>query len=97
MLQYAVPNAPQAFQRPPSVFADPPSRSPNAAHHHENNFAQNHSLSQSHNDDYYHQQSFSSTAESNASGTGLTALASLAANAPAATVKPASNSGDRSV
>ncbi|KAF2161156.1 hypothetical protein M409DRAFT_28484 [Zasmidium cellare ATCC 36951] len=94
MLQYAVPNAPQAFQRPPSVFADPPSRSSNTAHHHENNFAQNHSLGQSHNDDYYHQQSFSSTAESNASGTGLTALASLAANAPAATVKPASNSGD---
>lgn len=94
MLQYAVPNAPQPFQRPPSVFADPPHRSSNTGQQNAQHISQQPTADHTPSE-YYHNRSFSSTADSNASGTGLTALASLAANAPAAAVNPASNSGDR--
>ncbi|CAK4033963.1 Transcriptional regulator GZF3 [Lecanosticta acicola] len=98
MLQYAIPTAPQPFNRPSPVYAEPHSRlqhakngfsvprPPSAASHHSNE------------QDHPQQSSGSATA-----GQGelqhlpaLSALASLAANAPAAKVNPPSASGDSS-
>lgn len=104
MLQYALPKAPESFSRTSSVFAEPPSRtqpSSNSLDSRRSSATSQHSTEPIHTrSTQAHSQEIASSAQAEAQLQhlpALSALASLAASAPAATMNPTSTNGDRYV
>lgn len=103
MLQYATPSTTQTFSKSSSVFVEPASRSANTASQSFESHLNGHSnrrppstSSESQRSDNRSSRSFGGLADSDSS-TALSQLASLAAQAPAATMNISSSSSERYV